>query len=157
MTPDQIGHRGVEPAQRRVREERLEKANQLIEVIGGHGRRFFCQRGVLCWLYQDKRGRIWFVDSWRGEEVYTHYRGTWRKFASGGTMRRLIEALRNYVMSGMILHEKHFWFPEWICDGDLWGYGSEMGAVREAAIRLGLVHHAQSESGMGDNDVLNTK
>lgn len=133
---------------REDREERLERVNEFLMVIGSHGRGFFCRNGVMCWLYQDSRGRLWFVDSWLGHEVYLHYHGRWRHFCSGGTMKRLVESLRDYVMNGTHLRPGQFWWPDWYCGGDLWGYGEDMEYVRAAAIRLGLL---QSEK-VGQRD-----
>lgn len=125
---------------RQLREDRLEKANEFLRVMGSHGRGFFCHGGVMSWLEQDARGRIWFVDSWRGEMVYTHYHGRWRHFTQGGTLKSLIEALRVYVMNGARLSTRALWWPDWYCEGDLWGYGEEgMKPVRETALRLELV------------------
>jgi hypothetical protein len=124
---------------REEREERLEIVNEFLGVIGSCGRGFFCRNGVLCWMYQDYRGRIWFVDSWRGDETYTHREGRWRKFCSGGTMKQLVESLRDYVLTGKQLGPRHFFWPDWVCGGDLWGYGDDMERVRAAALRLKIV------------------
>jgi len=125
---------------RELREERLEKVNEFLFAMGSHGRKFFCHEGVMSWLEQDERGRIWFVDSWRGHRVYTHTKGRWRHFHHGGTMRTLVSALKGHVMSGRLLPTRALWWPDWYCGGDLWGYGEEgMEPVRHVAITLGLV------------------
>jgi len=137
---------------RKLREDRLETVNEFLTVIGSTGRQFFCRHGVMCWLYQDDRGRIWFVDSWRGDETYTHYHGRWPRFCSGGTMKRLIESLRDYVMNGTKLSPRHFWWPNWYGGGDLWGYGEDMERVRTAAIRLGIVGAKSVRSDRDDSE-----
>lgn len=125
---------------RELREKRLETVNEFLCVMGSHGRKFFCHEGVMSWLEQDDRGRIWFVDSWRGDMTYTHTKGRWRRFHHGGTLKTLVEALRGYVMTGRKLSSRALWWPDWYCAGDLWGYGEEeMHPVRVKAIELGLV------------------
>lgn len=124
---------------RELREERLDRVNEFLAVMGSHGRKFFCHEGVVSWLEQDERGRIWFVDSWQGTRVYTHREGRWRGFHHGGTLKGLVKALKRYVMEGTMLSPRALWWPEWYCAGDLWGYGEAMHPVREAALRLGLV------------------
>ena len=117
-----------------TRAERLAQANALLEVIAGCGRQFFRHGDRVARLELDARERVWFVDEYRGDRVFTHYTGRWRHFNSGGTMRRLVERLRDYVMRAQPLPAGLFGpWPSWMCDGDLWGYGEDMQAVREAA------------------------
>jgi hypothetical protein len=119
---------------KQTKQDRIKIANELIEVIAAHGRRFFHCDGRVSRLELDHRGRIWFVDSWEGARVYTHSTGRWRKFHNGGTLRRLIEALRDFVMGRDRFPLVHLGpWPGYICDGDPWGYGDEMTAVREKA------------------------
>lgn len=127
----------------KIREERLEAVNDFIHVMGSHGRKFFCHEGVVSWLEQDERGRIWFVDSWRGTRVYTHREGRWGGFHDGGTMQALVKALKRYVMDGRLLARQALWWPDWYCATDLWGYGEAMNTVRETAERLGLVERGE--------------
>lgn len=130
----------MRPSQRKLRKERLEKANKFLAAVGSHGRRFFCHGGVVSFIRMDGRGRLWFVDSWRGDETYMHYRGRWRLFHHGGTMKNLVKALRGYVMTGATLRRGALWWPDWYCDGDLWGYGKdEMEHVRAKALECRLV------------------
>jgi len=122
--------------------ERLGHANALIEVISRHGRRFFHNResGSIARLELDARGRVWLIDDYRGARVYVAYQGRWRGFSHGGTLRSLVEALRDYVLHGTLLH------PERIApgridpsNGDIWGYGFEAAAaVRAEAHALPL-------------------
>ena len=128
---------------REAREERLGRVNDFIHVIASHGRKFFCHEGVTCWMELDDRERVWFVDAWRGDRVYTHYHGRWSDFHHGGTLKGLVEAFRDYVMEDARLSRRLFWWPDWYCGGNLWGYGSSMTPVREAAERLGLLKPAE--------------
>lgn len=126
--------------------ERLGHANALIEIISRHGRRFFRNResGAIARLELDARGRLWWIDEYRGSRVYTGkvmgYPHRWRGFSHGGTLRSLVEALRGYILRGELLH------PEYIApsridptNGDIWGYGDEAAAaVRAEAHALPL-------------------
>ena len=126
--------------------ERLGHANALIEVISRHGRHFFHNResGAIARLELDARGRVWLIDEYLGARVYTEKMfgdgHGWRGFSHGGTLRSLIEHLRDYIKRGDLLH------PEFIAPaytnsshGDYWGYGAEAAAaVRAEAHALPL-------------------
>lgn len=125
------------PTQRRrqQREERLAHANAVIQAVSDHGRRFFygedSQRRSMFRL--DDRGALWFDDHYRGTPVYVAYKGNWRGFSEGGTLRSMVEALALYIREGTPIRPGHFgpWNPGIIPNGDLWGYGAAaMTAVR---------------------------
>lgn len=126
------------------KEARVRVANAFIEVISNRGRHFFryidretaTSRGSRFEL--DAHGRIWFVDAYRGARIYTHHPGRWRGFTNGGTMRRLVEKLRDYIRTGEKPRLALGPWPDWYADGDPWGYGEAMIEVREAARDLGL-------------------
>ena len=120
--------------------KRLAEVNVFMQAMAGHGRKFFRHGDSVSWLEMDVRGRIWFFDSYSRKRIYTHYRGRWKGFTNGGTLKALVEALRDYVMTGKKLSQGRLWWPDWYCNGDLWGYGEEgMEPVRHVAITLGLV------------------
>lgn len=129
---------GVEPG----RTQRLVAANDLLQTIASLGRRFFHYQGRVGQLDVDGRGRVWYVDPYAGRRVFTHYRGEWRGFSSGGTMRGLVRALRDFVKDGTQIREPRGplgpW-PAWYGSGDLWGYGDDMDAVRTRARELGIL------------------
>lgn len=116
--------------------ERLGHANELIQVISRHGRRFFYNRetGSIGQLELDGRGRVWWIDDYRGARVYTGkvmgYPHEWRGFSHGGTLRSLVEAMRDYVLHGKLIHPDHIapcrMNPQ---NGDIWGYGFEAAAA----------------------------
>lgn len=117
--------------------ERLGHANALIQAISRHGRRFFysATSGATGRLELDGRGRVWWIDEYRGARVYVAHSGRWRGFSHGGTLRGLIQALHGYIQRGELLH------PEYIAPamsyGDMWGYGTEAAAaVRAEAHQL---------------------
>lgn len=133
-----------------IRHERCKKANQIIQAISEHGRRFFYseRNNQVAKLTVDERGLIYFYDEYytNGERCYTHTKGRWKNFTGGGTMKRLIEALREYIRTGEPINSMHFgpWDFSW--GRDLWGYGDEeMVKVREKVMLTGIV--AQSENG----------
>ncbi|WP_270818322.1 hypothetical protein [Aeromonas sp. Y318-3] len=111
-----------------MRRERLEHANALIKLISSRGRRFFYNKGAdrTAEMWIDLNGRIWFMDDYTGQPIYTLYRGRWRGFSHGGTLRDLVIRLHDYIAHGHLLS------IEIICptrnnpeDGNIWGYPKE--------------------------------
>lgn len=118
--------------------ERVEHANELIKVIASHGRNFFGHKGDIATLELDKNGKVWFVDEYTKCRIYTHYSRRWKGFNHGGTLRGLVEAMRDYITKGKKLTLGWIaptrYNPE---NGDIWGYGKEAAAtVREEAAKL---------------------
>jgi hypothetical protein len=116
-----------------MKKERLDHANKVICAISSHGRRFFYHEGRTASLEMDIGGKIWLLDEYSQKRVNTHKRGGWLEFSHGGTLRNIIETLRDYIMAGDPLP------GAWIgpsCGygaGDVWGYGHEaLAAVRAA-------------------------
>lgn len=121
--------------------ERVEHANALIKVISEHGRKFFERKGVVATLELDKNGKVWFVDEYSKARIYTHYRDRWHGFSHGGTMRNLVELMRDYITKGtqlpLYVIAPVRWNPD---NGDIWGYGKEAAAaVRTAAAQLPII------------------
>lgn len=122
--------------------ERLAAANQLLAVISKHGRRFFYNKEFdrVAHLKLSPRGRVLFVDDYTGVEIYTHkttFTNKWRHFSHGGTLRSLIESLRDYIIHGTPLHRGYIAPSRSWTDGDIWGYGPEAAAaVRAEAFEL---------------------
>lgn len=122
-----------------TKKDRADRANQLLAAIAGCGRKFFWHNGRTSRFEVDDRGRIWFIDSYREVRIYTHYEGRWRGFSEGGTLRGLITQLRDFIRSGTEPTINLGPWPDWICNGDLWGYGADMDVVRQAARNAGVV------------------
>lgn len=123
-----------------TKEERLAKANQMIRAIASCGRKFFAYQDRVSRFDVDGRGRVWFIDKYTQKRIYTHYAGQWRGFSDGGTLHGVAVALREFIIHGKQLRPTTFGpWPEWICGGDLWGYGEDMQSVRDAAKDLGIV------------------
>jgi hypothetical protein len=124
--------------------ERVKIANEMLLAIASCGRKFFAYQDRVSRFELDERGRIWFVDKYTQKRIYVAYRGNWRKFSDGGTLRTLVERLRDFIRSEILLPAGIFGpWPEWICDGDLWAYGADMQQVRDAAARLQIINTAK--------------
>ncbi len=122
---------------RQRRQKRVDVANQMIRIISEHGRRFFRYGDRVSHFKLSHIGRVWYVDEWKGRHIYTHRGGRWRGFTGGGTLKSLVEALRDYIMGRADLPRNHLGpWREWVCGGDLWGYGADMQLVREQVAAL---------------------
>lgn len=124
-------------SEKRTKRERMDDANQVLFAISRYGRRFFyCQKFDRVSQFElDYNNRIWLRDNWTGKRVCVSYRGRWRHFTEGGTLRSLCEALLKYIRTGEPISRKWFGpWPDWICDGDLWGYGAEEWAKLRAEL-----------------------
>lgn len=121
-----------------IKRERAERCNHLLKAIAATGRRFFrVEDGAAC-LRVDRRGHVYFVEG--KTRIYTHYEGGWRKFQHGGTLKNLIVAMRQYICGDRESLGGHLGpWPNWINQGDPWGYGSDMQGIRDRAKELGLV------------------
>ena len=119
-----------------VTNERIDQCNELIRLIASAGRKFFSDKdGYVSTLELGKRGRVLFVDYYTRRRIDTHAH-EWRGFTSGGTLRRLVELMRDYIKKG----EK---IPLWVIgnrrtDGtNVWGYpADELEALRVLVAKL---------------------
>lgn len=120
--------------------ERLAAANKLVYVIASLGRRFFYHDGRTGALsITHGTNRLVWIDHHSKREVHILRGGRMRGFTGGGTLQSLVENLADFVRTGKPVRADTFGpWPEWLCEGDLWGYGSDMAAVREAAAVLGV-------------------
>lgn len=120
-----------------TKRERAEIANKMLSAIASCGRKFFAYEDRVSRFEIDERGRVWLIDKYTQKRIYVAYSGRWRGFSDGGTLRALIERLRDYITIGALLPAQIFGpWPEWVCNGDLWGYGPAMQSVREVASKL---------------------
>lgn len=130
-----------------TKEGRVALANALLVAIAQRGRKFFAGRhGVGHFALRPRA--VWFFDAESGEWVFPYTELRWRHFSGGGTLRRLVEALRDFIRFGTPVSEHHFGpWPHWICGGDLWGYGEPaMGEIREVARRLSITTPTRGSS-----------
>lgn len=130
-----------------TKQERVEHANQLIRIIGSHGRRFFYYaKDTRYARFELRNGRVYFIDDYSDRAIYTHRTGFtshWRGFTHGGTLRALVEDMRDYITDGTPV-------PAWKIvikqlgasglEGNVWGYDVESAqAVRAAAYQLPII------------------
>ena len=103
------------------KQQRLEEANKLIKSISSYGRKFFSGKSGCASLGYGIKPRVFFTDAKTSALIDTHEH-EWIGFSHGGTLRVLIEYLRDYI------NEDEKVSIECICtlrrDGsDIWGYG----------------------------------
>lgn len=124
------------------RQQRLEVCNSLLQTISSCGRRFFHYDGRVARLEIDnRRHHLWFVDESTQKRIYLHSnRSHWKGFTGSSTLQTLIKALKVFIMEGQPLRQVLVLgpFPDWIHQGDPWGYGNDMTIVRQKAIDLGI-------------------
>lgn len=123
--------------------QRLNHANELIQVIASHGRRFFFSRSrnAFAFFEVDADGALWFVDDYTGKHISPLEQGKWQGFSHGGTLKELVQAMSDYIMKGQRIP------IGWIAtprsnpeNGDIWGYGTEASdSVRAAAKKLPII------------------
>lgn len=122
-----------------MKKTRAEQASRFLTAIASCGRTFFAHNGRVSRFEVDDRGRVWFVDAYHERRIYTHYEGRWRGFSEGGTLRSLVCTLRDFIRTGEPQGLHLGPWPDWVCNGDLWGYGADMATVRAAAEACGIV------------------
>lgn len=115
-----------------TKDDRLEHANAILLSMSRHGRRFFYSKDHdrVARFELDDQGRVRIRDEYTGRAVLLVKDGRWRGFNNGGTLRRLVEDLANYIRTGKTIRNHFGPWPEWICGGDLWGYGDAAEKVR---------------------------
>ncbi|KOF55702.1 hypothetical protein AGR56_17845 [Clostridium sp. DMHC 10] len=81
--------------------ERMNKINELIEVIASVDRRFFYSKS------KDRTGKfiegkkLFYIDEYTGEKVYPYYSGR-KKFSHGGTLWGLVNDFREWIITGKL-------------------------------------------------------
>jgi len=114
--------------------ERLQHANDLIRVTSQHGRRFFWNERDqrVASMEMDDRGKVWWVDDYRGSRVCTEkmggYEHRWQGFSHGGTLKQLVQQMRNYIKTGERI-------PAGYIGMDCWGYSPEACAELREAVK----------------------
>lgn len=128
-----------------TKQERLNHANELIKVISEHGRRFFYNQKNDCLseLKIDDNGKVWFKDDYTQKWVFTHktnWTNKWKGFSHGGTLRDLIEQMREYIIKGTQIHEGYIGLKRSYQDGNVWGYPDEdLEKVLENAKKIPII------------------
>lgn len=120
------------------KQERAEHANQLIAAIARHGRKFFyCEsKNRTASMEVDSRGKVWFIGDYTGNRIYTHHEGRWRGFSHGGTLKLLVQLMRDYIRTGEQIRLHSIAPNRGQMDGnrDMWGYGAEACAALKAEV-----------------------
>lgn len=113
---------------------RVIEANRVLEAVGSCGRRFFysgpdagepARRDIPSGRYahfeMGARGQLWFRDDWSWKLIAVcQPRSDWHGFSHGGTLRGLVQALRDYIRTGKPVNAFHF--GPWSWTRDHWGY-----------------------------------
>ena len=121
------------------KQQRLKAANEFIAVIASCGRNFFEYKGFVAKLELSDTGRVFFIDHYTKKRIYTHRKYVqWDGFTSGGTMKSLVESMRDFITKGDLLSAGYFRQDYGNGFGNPWGYGEDILKVKDAAIRLGL-------------------
>lgn len=119
--------------------ERIADVNYLILQISMFGRRFFYSKRFnrVAKFEVTMDGRLWFRDDYTDKRIYVAYKGHWRGFSHGGTLRRLVDDMAKYIGTGELIPAGHFGpWPDYIGgDGDLWGYGLDTMLMLRNAIK----------------------
>lgn len=121
---------------------RIIAANEFIRVIANCGRQVFRNKGAGhdAFLTLNARGNIvWLFDDYTGDRINTAKDGRWDGFSHGGTLKWLVESLREFVLKGSMMRYGYFQ-PE-MDNGfnNPWGYGDDILIVRDDGVRLGLI------------------
>lgn len=120
------------------KQSRLKNANQLIKKISSCGRRFFYYQGKIARLELSEHGRIFFIDEYTENRIYTHNKNDWRGFTGGGTLRSFIIMLKNYVLFDDKINVT-YWNKMWgSFSQNPWEYGDDIDSVKNCALRLGI-------------------
>lgn len=129
-----------------ILQARVEHANALIQVIAAHGRRFFFNAGqnAFASMSVDSNGVVWIQDDYTRMLVNTMPRDTaWKGFSHGGTLRSLVEDMRDYIVTGNTIALGTLGPERMFNAGNIWGYEQDqMAAVRIEASVLPIMDTA---------------
>jgi hypothetical protein len=122
-------------ARKQAQRHRLDVANRILRTIGRYGRQFFSNHSDGAWLEDPKRyaefffapsGRLKYRDRGRAaREIDIAYHGRWAGFTDGGTLRRVVEHLRDYIIhgrGGTVLVQEYWGYNQLdraLCNNDL--------------------------------------
>jgi hypothetical protein len=124
------------------KEERLVAANKLLELIGQHGRHFF-RHGDETSHFVLKDGKTYLCDAKTKRTIAIIKNKRWPGFSEGYTLQSLIVNVSYYILHGDQLTNDLGPWPDYIANGDLWGYSPyAMIIIRREARRLGILSQA---------------
>lgn len=122
-----------------TKQEKIEECNFLITSIASHGRKFFRHGDSVSKLELGFQGRVYYIDSYTNKRIYTHRRySRWGGFTEGGTLKSLIEAMRDYIIFDTRIRFGCICAPDFYSDGgNVWGYDPlEAEKLRESVVHL---------------------
>ena len=121
-------------------QDRLETANAIIRVMAKYGRHFLSENSdrrelvadpFIAHFRLDAQNELWFVDRYSRKPVLVRH-SDWPGFSDGGTLRSIVQHLAAFITETQPI--RIGWFspsPDWMCHGDVWGYGPDMVRVRD--------------------------
>lgn len=125
---------------------RCEYANRLIQVISSYGRCFFYSKKNDRVAYLTYDQRVYLHDEGSGERIEVRAGCPWPGFSHNGTIRDLVEQLRNYVMRAQRLDPVYIGIDKLHGPGNVWGYpDDQIRLCREAAMRLPVMGNSSVE------------
>lgn len=114
-----------------TKRERVDLVNEFVKVISNNGRRFFHHNGAVAKIELTKRGHLFWHDEYSKVRIYVGRPGKWCGFNNGGTLRRLVECLAEFVRKEQQISTYYF--------GEHWAYRDSIQVVIEAGLRLGIL------------------
>jgi hypothetical protein len=116
--------------------DRMNKVNELIEVIASIDRKFFYSKSKERIGKFIEGKKLFFVDEYTGEKVYPYYSGR-KKFSHGGTLWGLINDFREWIITGEYSNG-HNGYDGLYCTH--WGYTVEgMFKIQEKGKEIGFL------------------
>ncbi len=82
--------------------KRMNKINELIEVIANADRRFFYSKSKGTISKFIEGNKLFFVDKYTGQKIYPYPSSSRRGFSEGGTLWGLINDFREWIITGKI-------------------------------------------------------
>lgn len=128
------------------RKARTEHANELINVIAAHGRKFFyCKSTERTAHFSLIKNRVYFNDDYTGKAILVRQTMDWKGFSHGGTLRALVERIAEYIRTGKKIDISWIGPERSFTKGNIWGYTeADMQATREAAITLAIIQPTEA-------------
>jgi hypothetical protein len=118
---------------------RVKICNAIVQEISRRGRNFFHHKGRTARFELSARGRLFWVDEYKGDNVNVYNKVTGRKkFTNGGTMWALVLDMVDFIQQGKYSNHNHgyggLYCPHW-------GYPEEdMQAIQKLAKEMGYLN-----------------
>lgn len=125
--------------------DRVQLANELLNMIGRQGRHYFYNKdtnAMSIFVIRGRNKRLWFIDK-LGFLVnpYESNISNDDGFSEGGTLWALVHDIREYILTGHPANGKHGYSG---LLGEGWGYSdSEMQQIISFAEEIGFIDRAE--------------